>query len=232
MNWADHNLHKQGNVVVVEPWRQFDWLTAGFTLASAGNMSYKFGDKDQVDKTRQVIGSTIVTMDQVHGDKIQVVESVDHNFLETDGMMTAKNDIVLAVLVADCVPLLFMDPVRRVVAVAHAGRRGTFAGIAKKMFCKISEHGSKVSDIQVVIGPSIGPCCYVFDDQPLDLWSLNEQQLRDSGATTIIRTDLCTKHTDYFFSHQRDPQAGRFAGFIGGLLPFLGPPGSTSDWQR
>lgn len=214
MNWFDHNLEKHDDVVTVLSWQDFDWLEAGFTLASAGNMDYRFGDKSRVDQARHVIGSNIVTMDQVHGDNIEIIESADQNLSETDGMMTDKNDLTLAVLVADCVPLLFMDPVRRVVAVAHAGRRGTFAGIAKKMFCKISEHGSSVPDIQVVIGPSIGPCCYVFNGEPLDLWSLNEQQLRDAGAQTIIRTDLCTRHTNYFFSHQRDPHAGRFAGFI------------------
>lgn len=214
MDWPDHNLIQNDDVVQVAAWQSYDWFSAGFSLASAGNMSYQFGDVSEVDRARQVIGSNIVTMDQVHGNGIQIVENLDHDLSETDGMITGTKDLVLAVLVADCVPLLFMDPVRRVVAVAHAGRRGTFAGIAQNVLSTAAQNGSRPQDVQVVIGPSIGPCCYMFDGQPLDLWSINELQLREVGVETIIRTDLCTKHTKHFFSHQRDPEAGRFAGFI------------------
>lgn len=214
MNWAKHNLVKNRDVVSILPWQELDWLKQGYTLASAGNMSFRFGDRDEVQAARDRVASNWTTMQQVHGNNVEIVDGGDEH-PETDGMVTDKVDVLLTVLVADCVPLLFVDPIKRLVAVAHAGRRGTFAGVAQKTLYQMVKHGSRAQDVQVAIGPSIGPCCYMFDDEPLDLWSLNEQQLRQGGVQTIIRMDLCTKHTDYFFSHQRDPRVGRFAGFTG-----------------
>lgn len=214
MNWAEHNLVIDGDVLRVAAWQDYTWLDAGYTMKAAGNMDYRFGGRDEVEANRRKVTDNWVTMDQVHGNNVLVIESLDQDVTTTDGMITDKKDRTLAVLVADCVPLLFIDPIARRVAVAHAGRRGTFAGIAKITFERLLKSGSRAGDVEVVIGPSIGPCCYVFDDQPLDLWALNEQQLRDAGAQTVIRTDVCTKHTDYFFSHQTDPEGGRFAGFV------------------
>lgn len=227
MNWANHNLVKSGNVVSVAEWQEFGWLAQGFSLAEAGNVSYRFEGAAQ---TREKIARGLGTdqdswtgMQQIHAANIEIVGKSDigrgahdheSSFGDADGLVTSDKGALLAVMVADCVPLLFVDPIKRQVAVAHAGRRGTFAGIAKLMLYQLVERGSRAQDVQVAIGPSIGPCCYVFDDAPLDLWSLNEEQLRDAGAQTIIRTDICTKHTDYFFSHQRDPKAGRFAGLM------------------
>lgn len=221
MNWADHNLVQNGDVVSILPWREFDWLVQGFSLVQAGNVSYRF---DGAEQTRKNITQTLNSdknswtgMNQVHGAYVEIVRKDDIGmiFNNADGLVTAEKGALLAVMVADCVPLLFVDPVKKQVAVAHAGRRGTFAGVAQKTFYQMVENGSRAQDIQVAIGPSIGPCCYVFNDEPLDLWSLNEEQLREIGVKSIMRTDICTKHTDYFFSHQRDPKVGRFAGLIG-----------------
>lgn len=228
MNWAEHNLVQNGEVVQVAAWQEYGWLAQGFSLARAGNIDYRFGDAGVArQKIVNQLGMSVdqwTAMQQIHGSHVENVDEGKigrgaHDFEsgieETDGMITDQAGALLTVAVADCVPLLFLDLVERRVAVAHAGRRGTFAGIAKKMFYQMVENGSRAQDVQVVIGPSIGPCCYMYDDEPLDLWSLNEQQLIDAGAQTIIRTNICTKHTDYFFSHQRNPEAGRFAGFIG-----------------
>jgi len=229
VNWAEHRLIKVNNVVSVADWQDYDWLAQGFSLRSAGNVDYRFGEATDA---RNNIATTIgfnqdnwTAMQQIHGDHIEVVEqedvgrgarSCESGFADTDAMITQEVGALLTVAVADCIPLLYVDPVKKVVAVAHAGRRGTFAGIAKKMFYHLVEHGSQAQDVQVVIGPSIGPCCYIFNNEPLDLWTLNEDQLKKAGAQTIIRTDLCTKHhSDLFFSHQVDVGSGRFAGFVG-----------------
>ncbi len=214
MDWASHNLAQDGDVVSVAAWQEFDWLRQGFSLACAGNMSFAFGQKDQVEAAQRALAPALIMVQQVHGNTVIDVDR-QSVAVEADAMITRQEGNTLAVLVADCVPLLFVDPVTKTVAVAHAGRRGTQAGIAKMTFKQMLKRGSRPQDVQVAIGPSIGPCCYVFDNEPLDLWSLNERQLQEVGAQTIIRTNLCTKHTNYFFSHQRDPKAGRFAGFIG-----------------
>lgn len=203
---------------MVAAWQEYDWLKQGFSLQSAGNIDSRFSEATATQKNvMKTLGADTFAwtdMRQVHGNHVQFAD-VQDEFPETDGLVTNKADILLAVAVADCVPLLFVDPVSRTVAVAHAGRRGTFAGIAQKTLFCMEQNGSRLEDVQVAIGPSIGPCCYTYNDNSLDLWSLNEQQLRQSGVGTVIQTAICTKHTDYFFSHQRDPEAGRFAGVIG-----------------
>lgn len=207
------------NLYHIEEWQKYPWLIQGYSLANAGNISYRFGLKEEVDKTREKINQELglpevewSTMQQVHGDRVVASPTTD----EADGLITDKLNDILAVQVADCVPLLMVDPMNRRVAAVHAGRRGTFAQIAQQAVNEMVKLGSNVRDIEVAVGPSIGPCCYIFDDEPLDLWSLNEDQLREAGVQTVIRTDFCTKHTNgVFFSHQINPKAGRFAGVVG-----------------
>lgn len=224
MNWAKHNLVHNGNVVSVTAWQEFDWLQQGFSLRSAGNMAESLGDVAAARKhIAEELGFTAnqwTGMRQTHGSNIEAVEDGDDSvFNDTDALITSAPGKLLAVMVADCVPLLFVDPVTKTVAVAHAGRRGTQAGIAILTFKRLLKRGSRAQDIQVAIGPSIGPCCYEINPEThehFDLWAANEQQLRELGAETIIRTDLCTKdHADLFFSHRADAVPGRFAGLIG-----------------
>lgn len=222
MNWAEHNLVKNGDIVQVAEWQHFDWLKQGFTLRSAGNIDNRFGDAAAAQqKVKQALGAETMSwtgMQQVHDNRIELVDR-GSDFTATDGMITAKKDVLLAVVVADCVPLLLVDPVKQIVGVAHAGRKGTLAGIAKEIVNQIVNRGSTIENIQAAIGPSIGPCCYEIDrktHEHFDLWSTNEQQLREVGLQTIIRTDICTKdHNDLFFSHRADDVPGRFAGLMG-----------------
>lgn len=224
MNWTDHNLTKNGDVVSVAAWQEFDWLIQGFSLKSAGNIDFRFGDatqaRENISNTLSINSGSWVGMRQVHSSHIEVVGAdSESDFSETDGMITKEKNKLLSVVVADCVPLFLVDPITKTVAVAHAGRRGTIAGIAKEVVKGMLELGSKVENIQVAIGPSIGPCCYEINPEThehFDLWSTNEQQLREVGVKTIIRTDVCTKdHNDLFFSHRADEVHGRFAGLVG-----------------
>lgn len=231
MNWAEHKLIKNGDVVSVAQWAEFDWLKQGFSLRSAGNVGYRFGDataaRARIAANLGVDPESWTGMQQVHGTHIEVVtvEQIgkgSHDYEsaipETDGLITREANALLAVVVADCVPLLFVDPVTRTVAAVHAGRRGTQAGIAKIALEEMVKMNCSIQDIQVAIGPSIGPCCYEINPEThehFDLWNTNEQQLQESGVQTIIRTDLCTNdHADLFFSHRADDQPGRFAGLI------------------
>lgn len=80
-----------------------------------------------------------------------------------DGIVTNQKGVVLAAPGADCMPLLFSDPVMKAVGAAHAGWKGTLMGIAMATVnAMVREFGSKVCDISVVIGPSVGPCCFTW----------------------------------------------------------------------
>lgn len=83
------------------------------------------------------------------------------NFQNTDALVTNESQIALALNFADCVPLIFYDPVKKVVACAHAGWRGTASKIGVKTVQKmVDEFGSKPKDIIALIGPAIGKCCF------------------------------------------------------------------------
>ena len=222
IDWHEHGLVQNGGVVSILAWQHYDWLRQGFSLKTAGNISERFGETEESrKKITEILGlepKQWMGMEQVHGSRIVEVHP-DSDYTETDGLITDKPGQLLAVVVADCVPLLFVDPVCRRIAVAHAGRRGTQLEIAKLTFKELIKHGSRAQDVQVAIGPSIGPCCYEVDPEThevFDLWRHNEEQLRQVGASTIIRTDVCTKdHNDMFFSHRADDVEGRFAGLMG-----------------
>jgi YfiH family protein len=157
---------------------------------------------------------------QVHGSGVTVVTGellgsgaldAESAIADTDGMVTDIPDIPLVVLVADCAALSLYDPVKGVIGVAHAGWRGTVAGIAVVMVETMKEaFGTRPSDLIAGIGPSIGPCCYevggdvvdgVHDRHPdiagrviiadertaapsarLDLWTANFLQLTAAGV--------------------------------------------------
>ncbi|MCL2767021.1 MAG: polyphenol oxidase family protein, partial [Peptococcaceae bacterium] len=144
---------------------------------------------------------------------------------------------------ADCAPVFLLDPVRRVVAVAHAGWKGTALKIGLKTVRKMTEqYGTVPSDCLAGIGPSIGPCCYEIDDsvaesfqagfatetvltkssQPgkwfLNIWQANMTALLEAGLRneSITMADLCTAcGKEEFFSYRAENEiTGRMSSFI------------------
>lgn len=161
-----------------------------------------------------------------------------------DGLLTDEPGVTLVTYYADCVPLYFLDPVRRAVGLAHAGWRGTVAGMGQKMVEAMQkEFGSDPRDLIAAVGPSIGPCCYEVDSpvadafaahlewQPetllkdcgagkymLDLWEANRRILCGAGVLPghITVAGLCTRcHADWLYSHRAS------GGKRGGMAAFL-----------
>ncbi len=175
-------------------------------------------------------------MNQVHSDHIEIIEK-SGKILETDGLITNKVGLGLLVLVADCIPILFYDSVQKVVAVAHAGREGSFQNIAGKMIFKLQkDFNSDPKDIEVSLGPSIQRSCYgvneditkrfreqwggeyIYKNTNLDLPLLNKNQLLTAGVKreNIFISQICTHCDQNYFSYRRakNNQTGRFAGVI------------------
>lgn len=172
-----------------------------------------------------------------------------------DALITGTPDLYLLACFADCVPLLFFDPVRRAAGVAHAGWRGTVADIAGATVRALgASYASRPSDLRVAIGPSIGPCCYEIGDEVadaarrlpepsellhpgisgrlhFDLWQANRRLLLAAGVRPehIDVRGLCTRHhADRFFSHRATGgETGRFAAIIG-----LRPPANARPYTR
>jgi polyphenol oxidase len=103
----------------------------------------------------------LVTLRQVHSDIIHRVSGIADPPLAGDGLITNTPGILVAVLAADCLPVILVDPKRRAVGVFHAGWRGTVKRIVEKGVGEMRRwFGSKASDLRAAIGPGIRGCCY------------------------------------------------------------------------
>ncbi len=170
----------------------------------------------------------------VHGTSVWKVGDPLPDPAEFDGLVCDHAGPVLGAFAADCVPMLFVDPDARVIGAAHAGWRGTAAGIATNVVTRMIELGARADHIRVALGPSIGPCCFevgpevvdefraALGDVPglvvrgpkkdhLDLRVANRAVLERAGVRpeNIDDRPPCTKcEADRFFSYRRDGQEG------------------------
>jgi YfiH family protein len=182
---------------------------------------------------------------QVHGTNVAVVGPTDVAVVQsaTDGLVTATPNLPLVMAFADCTPIMLYDPIRGAVGIAHAGWRGTVAGICQATVRKMVDSlGCSPADIRGAIGPAIGPCCYevgpdvigavqaafgevdaLFRPHPaqgdrlyFDQWAANELALRRAGVQQIERADICTAcRVDEFYSHRAESgRTGRFGAII------------------
>ena len=179
----------------------------------------------------------VVYLNQVHGDSLYLVDDNNYNSiigLSGDALLTKSKGIAIGVFTADCVPIILADRCQKIVAVAHAGWKGTQLEIVSKVLnYMIQEMGSKPENIFAAIGPSIGKCCfevkkdvaemfnYKIENQGkfyVDLWKENIKQIIDMGVpeNNIDCENLCTKcGSELFFSYRRDNGAtGRQGTFI------------------
>lgn len=191
---------------------------------------------------RAAPGLRIARMQQVHGTRVVSVTSETH-VGEADGMLSRAPGVGLAVLTADCVPILGCAPRHGAVMALHAGWRGSLAGIAAvALRLAADELGIPVAEWRLALGPSIGGCCYEVEAgigdrfverwgampnawQPagargqLDLRQANRAILVAQGvpAEAIADVGPCTScASDAFFSHRRsDGRAGRQLSLIG-----------------
>ena len=220
-----------------------------FSDRASGNMSLIVGHGDPVTARARLAGAVgldgadAVFMEQAHHAGVAVVGREDRGrglhhhdaaVPGVDALVTRDVDVLLMVLVADCVPVLLVDPGRAVAAV-HAGRRGVAAGVVPACVEVLTDQPGRAA---AVIGPAIGGCCYEVPDDladavagalptarsrtrwgttGLDLPTAVEHQLATAGVSSVRRVGACTRcNRDRWFSHRGDrsgPQ-GRQAGAV------------------
>ena len=113
---------------------------------------------------------------QTHTTNVAVVreENRGTRFMETDGMVTNVPGICLVTFYADCVPLYFVDPVKKAIGMSHSGWRGTVGKIGKVTIEKMTEvYGSNPEDLVVAIGPSICQDCYEVSEDVIEQFKAN-----------------------------------------------------------
>jgi len=216
------------------------------------NLAFHVGDEEaNVLENRRVFCSAIgldlgrlTTAQQVHGSKIAVVgqDLVGRGAFDeetaipvVDGLITNLTGVPLAVFLADCVPIVLFDPLRRAIGIAHAGWKGTHSGIALNLVeSLVGVFRSRPENLLAFVGPSIRSCCYEVDAElfqmfkdrfrgevseqgRLDLVMLNVRQLKRGGVfqKNIHFSRLCTAcKASLFFSHRAEGQTGRQAAIV------------------
>jgi YfiH family protein len=221
------------------------------------NLGFHVGDDpERVLKNRKRLANSIgIPLDQftmarqIHSGNVTIVSeelrgkgctNQEDAINATDSMVTDVPGICLIVLVADCVPMVFFDPSKKVIGVAHAGWKGTLRFVARNT-ARVMERAfaSSPRDIIVGMGPSIGPCCYKVGPEVIsqvedtfgtkkgyianesgdgkgyfDLWMANLEHLLHAGIQreNIEMAKICTCHNpDLFFSYRHQRgSTGRF----------------------
>lgn len=215
---------------------------------SSMNLSFERGDRSEavrenfrrIGKALGVRCEDMVLSKQTHTTNVRVVTEEDRgkgivrerDYTDVDGLVTDVPGICLVTSYADCVPLFFVDPVKKVIGLSHSGWRGTAGKIGKKTVeIMQNQFGSDPGKILAAIGPSICRECYevsgdviekfkkVFakkdwnelfyqksdEKYQLDLWKANELVLLESGIRRehIVVTNVCTHcNSTVLYSHR------------------------------
>lgn len=212
----------------------------GFVLAFStrvGGISEPPATREEVSTLGAAFGvapGNFTFAQQVHGCRVGFVDadSVGAGGIdpipETDALVTDLSGVPLAIMTADCVPLLLVDPDARVAAAVHAGWKGTLGRIAAGAVEAMKGAGAEPGRIRARIGAAIGPCCFEvgpevfkrFSEEfggpakgsTLDLVELNAAVLRESGVQEdlIESLGMCTScEPELFYSWRRSKDAGR-----------------------
>jgi polyphenol oxidase len=193
-------------------------------------------NRERVARELGVAGDRLVWMQQVHGTGVAVVDGPqDGPVPATDALVTATRGLVLAVLVADCVPVLLADHSTGVVAAVHAGREGVRTGVLPAALSAMASLGAKARHVTALLGPAVCGACYevpatmqadVVRVAPaaaattragtpgLDLRAGLADLLARAGVREVVHDPRCTVEDPTLFSHRRDGTTGRQAGLV------------------
>ena len=203
-----------------------------------------------VEENRRRLGEALgvpwprlATVRQVHGTTVHTVAGAGPQGLDADALIGRGPGTALAILVADCAPVLLLDPRTGALGLAHAGWRGTVGGIAARTVAALHDaYGCRPGDLLAAVGPAIGPCCYEVDEPVLarlraavpwwaevvrpgrpghaylDVPGANLRVLRDAGLDPdrVDVSGLCTAcGQDRLFSHRGSGgRTGRMAAVL------------------
>jgi len=216
-----------------------------------GNVSLEYGSKEEILETKKRIARAleinwqdIYSSKQVHGSEIKIVKSRSGVPKEKngDGLITKQKNVFLMIKTADCFPVIFFDPVKRVVAAVHIGWRGAIGKLFFNCLLKMVNYfNCRPKDILIGIGPGIGPCCFKHKNliqNKLPEWKnyikkienkmcaldirrflFDQLQTVEISKSNIEIMNICTSCQPDFFSHFRSlrkkEREGRFATIIG-----------------
>ncbi|MER5728101.1 peptidoglycan editing factor PgeF [Streptomyces sp. NPDC002138] len=180
----------------------------------------------------------VVWMNQVHGRDVAVVDgpwAAGQEVPAVDAVVTTRRGLALAVLTADCTPVLLADPVAGVVAAAHAGRPGLVAGVVPAAVAAMVSLGAEPERMVARTGPAVCGRCYEvpaamradvaavvpeayaetsWGTPAVDVVAGVHAQLAAAGVVNAHRSPVCTLESGDHFSYRRDRVTGRLAGYV------------------
>lgn len=210
------------------------------------NLGGAVGDDPQAVRTNRSLTATslgldpqrVVWMNQVHGPDVVVVDGPwgsDAEIPAVDAVVTARRGLALAVLTADCTPVLLADPVAKVAAAAHAGRPGMLAGVVPAAVEAMVKLGADPARVIARTGPAVCGRCYEVPEamrtdaaaiEPaayaetswgtpaVDVTAGVHAQLERLGVRDREQSPVCTLESGDHFSYRRDRTTGRLAGYV------------------
>ncbi|MCX5201785.1 peptidoglycan editing factor PgeF [Streptomyces sp. NBC_00237] len=180
----------------------------------------------------------VVWMNQVHGRDVAVVDgpwAPGAEIPSVDAVVTARRGLALAVLTADCTPVLLADPLAGVAGAAHAGRPGMLAGVVPSVVEAMVSLGAEPSRMTAWTGPAVCGKCYEVPERmradaaaiepacwaetswgtpAVDVSAGVHAQLAALGVRTRSQSPVCTRESGDHFSYRRDRTTGRLAGYV------------------
>jgi YfiH family protein len=195
------------------------------------------GNRNLAARTLGVDPADVVWMNQVHGKDVAVVDTPGGltGATPVDAVVTTRPGLVLAVLTADCVPVLLADPVAGVAGAAHAGRPGLLAGVVPAVVEAMTALGAEPERLVAHTGPAVCGRCYEVPEDlrqlgadtvpetwattrwgtpALDIVAGVQAQLGRLGVTGRTASAVCTLESADHFSYRRDRTTGRLASYV------------------
>jgi polyphenol oxidase len=237
--WRDRLTGPDGRTVDVGFTDADGGVSAAGPMASL-NLGGKVGDDpSNVVRNRAAVAAAVdlapedlVFMRQTHSARVVSIDDDGDHDPESDGIVTRSSDVGLAVLVADCTPVLLADPAAGVIAAVHAGRPGMMARIVDRALDRMGESGA--TNPIAIIGPSVCGRCYEVPLEMREEAAVITPESRTVSWTGTPAIDVaggvvaqlhargvdttwvpgCTRESERLFSYRRDHRSGRFAGVI------------------
>lgn len=181
----------------------------------------------------------VVWMNQVHGRQVAVVDEpwrvAGREPAEVDALVTARPGLALAVLTADCTPVLLADPEAGVAGAAHAGRPGLVAGVVSEAVAAMVRLGADPGRITARTGPAVCGRCYEVPERmraevaavvpeaygetswgtpAVDVARGVRAQLERAGVTDVAQSSVCTLESQDCFSYRRERVTGRLGSYV------------------
>jgi len=208
------------------------------------NLGGRVGDDPAHVRTNRALAAAslkldpadVVWMHQVHGRDVALVDRpFGEDAPSLDGIVTIRPSLALAVLTADCTPVLLADPVAEVVGAAHAGRPGLVAGVVPSLVEAMAARGAVPERILASTGPAVCGRCYEVPEEmreevassvpeayattswgtpSVDMAAGVRAQLAVLGVTTLEQSTVCTLESADHFSYRREKTTGRLASYV------------------